>query len=76
MLLDTTVQTVPMGNEYGYEVSIEFETINGGRSAAGVTVALAQVSPKTGMQDIEDPMNWAVASRGTDNVLNHPMGHV
>src|SRR4029453_7665202 len=30
---------------------------------SSMTVALAQVSPKTGMQDIEGPINWAVASR-------------
>ena len=51
-----------MDNGYGYGVSIELEQF----TAAALQLddrALAQASPKTGMQNIECPVNWAVASR-------------
>ena len=65
-----------MDNGYGYGASIELERFTA--AALQLDGRGAQVSPKTGVQDIEAPINWAVAGEGcgTDNVLNHPLGHV
>jgi hypothetical protein len=42
-----------MDNGYMYGVSIELE-----RRRSWMSMALAKVSPKPGMQDLEGPINW------------------